>query len=859
MTPDGTPVLVDSESPENARAAAGISPPATQDVGPDDLFLAASVDDRLAGYAWLRPVAGGDRRVEVAVATEYADVGLRAELARQAAAYAIADGAGRLFVESGEPFSQAGFDLRSDEDRTRYVALTDPAAEQVTTPPARDNARPDSDTTVANRPRETVVSPPPEPADHRDLSGLFAPERVAVVGATDREGTIGRLLLENLDDYSGDVVPVTPRSKSVFGREAPDSLAETSGVDLAVVAVAPEAALDALETAGKLDIENAVVVSAGFEEAGEDGQAYAQRLGQTAERYGMNVVGPNSMGVMSTASGLNASFSPRHPARGTISLVSQSGAFITASLAEATDRGLGFRHVVSVGNKTDLGAVAYLRYLDADPETAVIAAYLEDIEDGEAFVDVAREVTRSTPVVVLKPGKTEEGASAAASHTGSLAGDDTAVETAFERVGVLRADSAGELFDYAAALRSGVPEGDNVGIVTNAGGPGVLATDAVAAEVGELPGLAESTRERLGEMLPSTAAVGNPTDVLGDADIGRFGDAIDAVLSDPNVDVGLVLTTPHPLVDYNELAAVVGRRSRARGTPVITCFMDGDLTADAKRALRRYGVANYDDPSRAASAIQALGRYAELRDRSTAASPGATVNIDEDAIRAVVEKAQEANRTRLGVESFDLLEACGIDVPAWGLAETPEAAAGCMADIDGSVVLKVASPDIAHKVDVGGVRVGVAPSDVEVEAKQLLEDVRSARPDAEIDGVLVQAMVDTESAVETVVGATDSRFGSLVTFGLGGILVEHVGDVAFALAPLDHDRARELIRTIEADSVLDGARGAEPADMDALADALVRLSALVEAAPEIADIDLNPVLAAPDGATAVDLHVELDY
>ncbi|MFC7058887.1 acetate--CoA ligase family protein [Halovenus salina] len=847
MTPDGTPVLVEPDDAlsRETPVADDLSVPPRRERGPDDLVLAATADSRVVGYAWLRPVAGGGRRVELAVTDSLAATPLDDELARQAVAYAIADGAGRLLVTDSDLFGRAGFDVVTGADGP-YVSLTDPAADQVTTPAG--SRQPE------DQPRESVVSLP-EPDHGRDLSGLFAPERVAVVGATDREGSIGRLLMESLEDYPGEVVPVTPRADAVFGQDAADSLTETEGVDLAVLAVPPETAVDALETAGESDIGNAVVVSAGFEEAGDDGERHACQLRDIADRCGMNVVGPNSMGVMSTASGLNASFSPSHPARGSISLVSQSGAFITASLETATDRGLGFRHVVSIGNKTVLGAVDYLRYLDADPETGVIAAYLEDIDDGETFVEVARAVTESTPVVVLKPGKTEEGASAAASHTGSLAGDDTAVDAAFERAGVVRADSAGELFDYAAALRGTLPDGNSVGIVTNAGGPGVLAADAVAAQVGELPGLEESTRKRLGELLPPTAAVGNPTDVLGDADADRFGDAIDAVLSDPSVDIGLVLTTPHPLIEYDELAEVVGRRSRAHGTPAVTCFMDGDLTASAKRALRRHGVANYDDPSRAAAAVGALGRYVEQAGREQVSS---AVEIDETSVQSVVEDATAAGRRQLGVESLSLLDAAGIDTPAWERVETPKEAETAAATVGGPVVLKIVSQDIAHKVDVGGVRVGVSAEDAAAEARGLLADVREARPEAEIDGLLVQATAETESAVETVVGATQSRFGPLVTFGLGGVFVEHVEDVAFALAPLDRDRARSLIHSIDADSVLDGARGAEPVDEDALVETLVRFSALLDAAPELSTLELNPVFAGPDGTTAVDLHAELD-
>lgn len=857
VTAEGAPVLVEPLDCPAEEYADGLSPPEADLVGPDDLLLSATVDGQVVGHAWLRPAEDGGRRVRLDVAPAFEDGDLPAELARQAVAYAIADGGGKLRVDTGvAAFERAGFDLSAAGDGSQSLALTDPAARAVTTPPA-DRAGGENQpvgTGSATPGDPGAITALPSPTAGRDLSGLFAPEGVAVVGATEREGAIGRLLLENLDDYRGAVVPVTPRADEVFGRQAVDSLADIENIDLAVVALPPADALSAIETAGEQGIENVVVVSAGFEEAGDDGTENARRLEALADRYEMNVVGPNAMGVMSTASGLNASFGPRNPASGSVSLISQSGAFITASLTEASQRGLGFRHVVSVGNKTDLDAVDYLAYLDRDPETAVIAAYLEDIDRGVRFVEVAREVTRSTPVVVLKPGRTDAGASAAASHTGSLASDDTAVEAAFERAGVVRAASTQELYDYAAALRGPLPDGESVGIVTNAGGPGVLATDATADGC-TLADLTDETREHLADLLPPTASVDNPTDVLGDADADRFGQAIDAMLADDTVDVGMVVTTPHPLVEYDDLIAEIGRLSRVHETPVVTCLMDGEMGADATRTLRRYGISNYPDPSRAADAIAALGQYATVRDRN-AVTPGEDT-IDRDAVRKIVDHARSDGRDQLGVAAMDLLAACGIDVPGWQLAATPAEAATVADRFDSRVVLKIASPDIPHKVDVGGVRLGVDPGDVETACRDLLDAVTTARPDATIDGVVVQQAVDTETAVETVVGVTDSQFGPLVTFGLGGVLVEHVEDVAFRRAPLDEQTALTLLDDIEASSVLDGARGKAGVDREALVDALVTVSTLVATCPSLSTLELNPLFAGPDGVQAVDLHAEL--
>lgn len=849
VTRDGTAVLITPRNPDSCDFAGGLSQPRGQAGGPEAVFLAADVDGTTVGYARLRPAGDGDRHARLAVSSRFRDGGLRAELARQAAAHAAVIGAGRLLVEDPEPFAAAGFDLGTGERTALHLA--DPAVEAVMTPP-RGRSRRDAGDPADRSRRDADESGkrarfPPGP-----FRTLFAPDRVAVVGATDRDGAIGRLLFENLSTYGGEVIPVTPRAERVFGREAPSSLSEAGDVDLAVIAVPPSAAIEALETAGNCGIGAAVVISAGFEEAGE--REHAGRLRSVAAEHGVTLIGPNSMGVMSTASGLNASFSPRHPPRGSISLLSQSGSFVTAALSQAADRGLGFRTVVSLGNKAVVDEVDLLPVLDEDPGTDVVAAYLEAIDDGEAFLETARSMT--TPVVVLKAGRTDAGASAAAAHSASLAGDDAAVDAALDRAGVLRANSAQQLFDYAAVLRGSVPDGDSVGIVTNAGGAGVLGTDAAAANGLDLASFEPKTRDRLASLLPDAASVANPTDVLGDADAERFATAIDTILGDPGVDVALTLTTPHPIIEYAEIIEAVGRRSRAHRTPVVACLMDGSVDAATRRALHQHGVAAYPDPSRAADAAAALCRYAASQNDSGSVSEG--VEVDRERIGEIVDAARDGGRRQLGVESLSLLEACGIDVPPWEVAESPADAESAARRLGGPVVLKVASPDLAHKVDAGAVRLGVDPTEAEDAAAAMLADVREAAPDARIDGIVVQQQVDHDGGVETVLGASRSQFGPLLTFGLGGILVEHVEDVAFEVAPVDRERAHDLITSIDAASVLDGARGERPVDEEALVDAVVRLSALVTAAPEVAALDVNPLIAHPDGVTAVDLHVDLD-
>jgi acyl-CoA synthetase (NDP forming) len=869
---------------EAGRELPGIEPAL---VGPDDLVVSAAIDGTLAGAAWIRRVESGTRRVRI-VTKDAAGDEVPAELARQVVAYALDDGADRLVLDrSGDPFEAAGIPTATTEVDDVIVPLLDPrlaafsasqgrGAVQFPRPIGGNDATADDDhpgissrkaTDVTAIDPARAVDPPPTPATGRDLSGLFAPDQVALVGATEREGAIGQALMTNLEHYPGTLVPVTPRTDEVFGRPAPDSLADVEDTDLAVVAVPRDAALEAVETAAETGIENLVVVSAGFEEAGDAGAEHARRLRRTASANDLNLIGPNSMGVMSTASGLNASFTPRHPPRGGVSLLSQSGAFITSAIASGVDRGLGFRHIVSIGNKAVLDETDLLQYLDADPATDVIAAYLEDVADGEQFVEVARSVTRSTPVVILKSGRTAAGAEAAASHTGSLTDREVAVNAAFDRAGVVRAESTDRLLDYAAALRGpGMTEegeqttaedANGVGIVTNAGGPGVLASDAVAGLNLSLAAFDADTTDALEDVLPDAASAANPVDVLGDAGPDRFGTAIDAVLGDPGVDLGLLLTTPHPVMNYADLVGIAGRNAHARETPVLCCLMDADVGATTRRALRQYRVPNYPTPERAAAAAAAIRTHARLRDEPTVEKP--SVDVDRAAIRDVVGRARRRGRTRLGVESLSLLSAAGIDVPEWGLADSPAEAGEIAKRIDADLVLKVASPDIAHKADVGGVRVGVAPGDAVEEYDALTEAVTAARPDARLDGVLVQAAAPIDRGVETVLGVSSSSFGSLVAFGLGGVFVEHIEDVTFELAPVDRRKASEMLDSIDAAPLLRGARGAPAVEEDALANAIVRVSALAHEVPEIAELDVNPLIATPDGATAVDLQVELDF
>jgi acetyltransferase len=691
-----------------------------------------------------------------------------------------------------------------------------------------------------------------------DLARLFAPDRVAVVGATDRPGSVGRAITSNLlADFDGTVVPVNPTKESVFELSCVDSLADTSDVDVAVVAVPPDVVLDVLKQAGQAGVGNVVVVTAGFGESGSEGAARERDLRAIAERFDLNVVGPNSLGIISTGVGLNATFAPQSPPAGNVSFLSQSGAFVTAVLDWAEDRSFGFKDVVSLGNKAVLDERDFVREWDDDPETDVIMGYLEDVVDGRSFIETAREVTAETPIVLVKSGRTEAGASAAASHTGALAGSDRAYETGLQQAGVVRAETTEQLFDAARILADQpLPDGDSVAIVTNAGGPGVMATDAVGDSDLSMASFAEATVDALSRALPDGANIYNPVDVVGDADVERFGAAIEAVVADPNVDALVVVACPTAPLSFEALADTVAAATADRETPVAVALMGGSSTGTAADRLSEADVPSYFDPGRAVDSVDVLREYAAVK-RRTYDDP-MTFDVDRARARDVLDDARR-DRTRLGVEAMDLLDAYGIPTPAGEIVTSPGDAERAAADVGGDVVMKVVSPDILHKSDIGGVEVGVAQTAVRETYENLVTRARNYQPDATILGVQVQAQLDLDDGVETIVGANrDPQFGPVLLFGLGGIFVEVLEDTAVRVAPVGEREARELLDEVDAAPLLRGARGRDPVDEDALVETIGRLSQLVTDFPAIVELDVNPLLATPAGATAVDLRLTID-
>ncbi|WP_255196111.1 acetate--CoA ligase family protein [Halorarius litoreus] len=690
------------------------------------------------------------------------------------------------------------------------------------------------------------------------LETLFAPDRVAVVGATERDGSVGRAVVRNLlDDFDGEVVPVNPTRDEVFGLSCLDSVA-AADADLVIVVVPPALAVDVVREAGEAGVRDVVVITAGFSEAGAEGTARERELASVADAYDINLVGPNCLGIISTTKGLNATFGPTMAAPGNVSFMSQSGAFITAVLDWATDHDIGFKDVVSLGNKAVMDERDFVRAWGDDPETDVVLGYLESIEDGAEFIRTAREVTRDTPVVVVKSGRTEAGAHAAASHTGAIAGSEAAYEAGLEQAGVLRADSVQELFDFGGILAGQpIPDADGVAIVTNAGGPGVMATDAVGDSDLSLASFTEETHEALTESLPDNANVYNPVDVIGDASVDRFREALEIVLSDPNVGCAVVVSCPTAVLAYEDLAETIIEVQQDADLPVASVLMGGGATREPARQLAAAGIPNYFDPARAVGALDALRRYREVR--ATTYEPPREFDVDQEAARAVLEHAADRGENRLGVEAMGLLDAYGIPTPAGEIVDSREDAVRAAHDIGDEVAMKIVSPDILHKSDIGGVKVGVPADEAGDAYEDLVTRARNYQPDATVLGVQVQELVDTDDGVETIIGANrDPQFGPLLLFGLGGIFVEVLEDTTVRVAPVSEPEVESMLDDIDAAPLLRGARGRPSVDEGAIVETLQRLSQLVTDFPAILELDVNPLVARPEGAVAIDVRLTID-
>jgi acetyltransferase len=612
-----------------------------------------------------------------------------------------------------------------------------------------------------------------------------------------------------------------------------------------------------LEQCGQKGVPSVVVISAGFREAGREGLERERELVEIARKYDLRLIGPNCLGVIDTATPLNATFAAGMPPAGPIAFMSQSGALGTAVLDIAMAGRIGFSKFASLGNKADVSEIDLLEAWGDDPESRVILIYVEGLPDGQKFMQVARKVTRNKPVVAIKSGVTKSGSRAVSSHTGSLAGSEAAYKAAFQQAGVIRAASMEALFDYARAFAyQPLLQGDRIGIVTNAGGPGILATDALEHANLEIPRLAHETVEALEDYLPGAASAANPVDVLGDALADRYEHAIQLVLTDPNVDGLIVIVTPQAMTEIEETAHAVGRMAQETDKPILGCFMGEARIEAGVEILRQYGVPNYPFPERAAMALAAMNAY--RREREQPIFEAQECNVCIPPVRELFDRVRAEGRVSVGeAEAREVLEAYGFPIPKSRLAKTPEEAIEIAEEIGYPVVLKIASPDILHKTDVGGVKLNLrSPDDVRDAFDLIVYRAGRYVPGARIWGCLVQQMV--LGGREVLVGMSrDPQFGPLVAFGLGGIYVEALKDVAFRIAPFGRQEAEEMMREIRSYPLLEGVRGEPPADHEAMVDALLRVSQLVTDFPEIVELDINPLMVFDEGHGAMALDMRL--
>jgi acetyltransferase len=694
------------------------------------------------------------------------------------------------------------------------------------------------------------------------LRKLIWPDRVAVVGASTDPRKVGHAILANLVSapFPGEILAVNPRATELLGRPCYPSLAEVPGeVDLAVLVVPRETVMPTLRACADHSIPAAIVITAGFAETGSEGRRAQREIVQLARQHSIALLGPNCLGLINPWHGLNASFGQAVGEPGHIALISQSGALITAIQDMAFKNRIGFSLLASLGNKAVVDEVDFLHYLQHDANTRVIAAYLEDIANGQEFMRVAERLAKVKPLVVLKSGRTSTGALAASSHTGSLAGSDSAYQSAFQRCGVIRADSIEHLLDVAVAFAyQPIPRGDRVAVITNAGGPGIMLADALEASGLSIPPLEEETAARLSAALPAAAVVRNPVDVLGDADGTRYGTAAEAVLASPAVDALVVLLTPQRMTDAFGTAQALSRLGGKEGKTLLACFLGADSVGEGVALLKANKIPQYWTPERAARALAEMVRFAGYMARPLRVVERFAVNRIP-CIKIIKSCLSRGQREIGEAEAMTIIEAYNLDVPPRILAATVEDAVHFAGETGFPLAMKISSPDILHKSDVGGVKVNIhSIQEVEDTFELMTLRVRRARPEAEIRGVLLEKMVP--GGREVILGMKrDPQFGPVLMFGLGGIFVEILKDVAFGLAPISEDECQAMLEQTRSYPLLRGVRGERPLDVKSVVQSIQKLSQLVMDFPEIQEVDINPLKVGHegDGAVVVDARIIL--
>jgi acetyl coenzyme A synthetase (ADP forming)-like protein len=691
------------------------------------------------------------------------------------------------------------------------------------------------------------------------VENIMSPRSVAIVGASNREGSVGNAVITNIlsGGFKGKLYPVNPSSSNtILGLKCYKNMLDIDfPIDLAVIITPSNIVPQVIEECGRKGVKAAVIISAGFKETGEQGKILEDKIKRIAKDYEMRLIGPNCIGFINTDPNvsLNASFTKGMPKSGSIALVSQSGAICVAMLEYAKMRNLGFSKVISLGNKADLNENDFLTMFANDDSTKVILMYIEDLVDGRKFIEIASHVTgeieKTKPILALKVGESAIGAKSIASHTGALAGSQEVYKAIFAQSGVLRMETLEELFDYAIAFAyQPIPRGNGIVVVSNAGGPAIIAADAAAKYNMKLSRLSDKTNEELKKILPKTASLINPIDIIGDADHRRYENALRVVLGDPNVDSCIVMSTPQMMLNMESLADVTIKiKKEFKEKTILSCMMAISGIENALTRLDENKIPQYSFPESSVRAIVTMQEY-----RSWVARPRTEIkkfDVCKDDVRTLfarVKKDKGRNYVH-EVEAMQVVKSYGFQIPKSKVATNEDDCANLSKEIGYPVVLKISSPDIVHKVDVGGVELNLKSAQEVREAfRRIMRNVRQAKSDAKIVGINVQEFI--KSGKEVIIGMKrDPKFGPLLMFGSGGIYVEIFRDVSFRLAPIKELSARHMIESTKVNKILLGARGERPSDIDSIVECIGRMSQLVTDFSEIQEIDINPLLVFEQG------------
>ncbi len=684
-----------------------------------------------------------------------------------------------------------------------------------------------------------------------NLDFVFKPKSVAVVGASTKEGSIGNDILKNLiNGFSGKIYPVNPKVEKLLGLQCFPSLENISAkIDLVIIVVPAAIVLNILESAAKLGIKGVIIISAGFKEIGNIDSE--NKIREICLKNDIALIGPNCLGVINPLINLNASFAVFSAKPGDVAFVSQSGALCTAILDSATNMGIGFSKFVSIGNKAVLDEVDIMEYCKKDLNTKVIAMYVEQLSDSERIIKMVTDMRNSSkpiPVVVLKSGKTLAGASASASHTGALAGNDAIYNALFRQAGIIRANNTEELFDYSKIFSNNkIQSAKRVAVITNAGGPGVLAVDSILENNLELAKLSDNTKKSLKKYLPESASVNNPVDVLGDALSDRFDISLKHVLSDKNVDSVVIILTPQSVTEIQKTAEVISSNYKKYKKTMAVVFMGEEMVRPGLDILKNHKIATYSYPESAIKALSALENFYQ-NTKIKREKIKEFKDVKKDLVTKIFSQARAKDINSFPEASaLEILQAYNLPILVSHVAKNREEAEKIAKEIGRDVVLKIVSPDILHKSDCGGIMLNVKIGEVGNKFDEIIKNVSRKCPTAKIEGVLIVEMI-SQAGLEMIVGSVkDPSLGHALMLGLGGIYVEIIKDVVFGINPLSPTDVYKMIDSLKSKQILDGARGQAELDKEAIVECVLRFAQLLRDFPEIKEIDINPLIVFPKG------------